>query len=57
MEDVIRFICFSIILGLILSGCTITIMLTSSHGLDNDVESTPTTEAKTDANVSVPAVP
>lgn len=47
----------SLISGLILSGCTVTIMLTHSNGTDNDVEATPTTEAKTDANVSVPAIP
>lgn len=48
---------FGMFLGVFLSGCTVSIMLTSSHGTDNDVDSAPTTEAKTDANLSVPAVP
>lgn len=31
-------------------------MLTDSHGTDNDVDSTPTEETSTDANVSIPAI-
>lgn len=53
----LEIVIFSVFLGVFLSGCTVSIMLTSSHGTDNDVDSAPTTEAKTDANLSVPAVP
>lgn len=38
------------------TSCTISIMLTDSHGTDNDVESTPTQETSTDADFSMPAV-
>lgn len=57
MSNLIKVVLFSIILGMLLSSCTVTIMLTHSQGTDNDVEATPTTEAKTDAEVSVPAIP
>lgn len=39
-----------------LSGCTISIMLTDSHGTDNDVDSNPTNEASTDVEASIPAI-
>lgn len=55
MADLIKVMVLSILLGMILSGCTVSIMLTHSNGTDNDVEATPTTEAKTDAKLSVPA--
>lgn len=42
---------------LFLSGCTISILLTSSHGTDNDVDSAPVNETKTDADLSVPGIP
>lgn len=57
MCSLLKIMMLSLFLGMFLSGCTVSIMLTSSHGTDNDVDSTPTTEAKTDANVSVPAIP
>ena len=57
IAGLLKIMIFSMFLGVFLSGCTVSIMLTSSHGTDNDVDSTPTTEAKTDANLSVPAVP
>ena len=43
------------VLCLILTGCTLSIMLTDSHGTDNDVDSTPTQETTTDADIQVPA--
>ena len=57
MLSLMKVVVFGIVMGMFLSGCTISIMLTSSHGTDNDVDSTPTTEAKTDAELSVPALP
>lgn len=39
-----------------LTSCTLSILLTDSHGTDNDVESTPTQETTTDADFSMPAV-
>jgi len=39
-----------------LSGCTLSLSLANTHGVASDVvDSTPTTETKTDADVSVPA--
>lgn len=40
---------------LLLTSCTLSIMLTDSHGTDNDVDSSPTQETKTDADIQVPA--
>lgn len=54
MANLIKVILFSIVLGMLLSGCTVSIMLTHSNGTDNDVDSTPTTEAKTNAKLSIP---
>ena len=40
---------------LFLVGCTISINLTDTHGVATDVvDSTPTTTAETDANLSIP---
>ena len=54
MADLAKVIVFSIFLGMILSGCTLSIMLTDSHGRDNDVDSAPVNETKTDADLSIP---
>lgn len=46
---------FLMILPLI-TGCTVSLTLANTHGTASDVvDSTPTTETKTDANLSVPA--
>lgn len=43
------------LLTLVASGCTISMINTSTHGTATDVvDSTPTTETKTDADVSLP---
>jgi hypothetical protein len=47
---------FCLIMCFLLTGCTITLMLTDSHGTDNDVDSSPTTEASTDIEASIPAI-
>jgi hypothetical protein len=44
-----------IFLTLFLQGCTVSLSLVNTHGTASDVvDSTPTTETKTDANVSIP---
>lgn len=57
MKKVVKYalLCLSIVM--IMSGCTISIILTHATGTDNDVAASPTTEAKTDADISVPAIP
>lgn len=37
------------------SSCTVSIMLTDSHGTDNDVESSPSTETDPEVEAKVPA--
>ncbi len=57
MRHFVKFFIFIFIVGLMFVSCTLSIILTDSHGTDNDVESIPSTEAKTDVDVSVKAIP
>lgn len=44
-----------IILLTMLQGCTVSLTLANTHGVASDVvDSTPTTETKTDANATIP---
>ena len=44
-------------LTILVSGCTCSIMLTDSHGTDNDVDSTPTQETQVQTELTAPKVP
>lgn len=54
----VRFLCAAILCWIFFSGCTLSIILTDTHGTATDVvDSTPTTETKTDADVDIPLSP
>ena len=58
MKNYIEIFMLCSLLGMALSGCTVSIIMTDTHGVADDiVDSTPTTETRTDADISVPAVP